>query len=83
MLKTESNKAKVNFINYKFNKLNEHLNDVMNDKRQESHNTYVKDLSYISTVLLQYINDILSYEKIDIYNIYTDVLCSNKNEANE
>ena len=42
MLKTESNKAKVNFINYKLNKLNKHLNDVMNDKRQESHNTYVK-----------------------------------------
>ena len=46
MLITES-KAKVNFINYKFNKLNEHLNDVMNDKRQESNNTYVKEMSYI------------------------------------
>ena len=69
MLKTESNKAKVNFINYKLNKLNEHLNDVINDKRQGSNNTYVKEMSYISTVLLQYINDILSYEKIDIYNI--------------
>ena len=45
------------------------MNDVMNDKRQESHNTYVKEMIYISTALLQYINDILSYEKIDIYNI--------------
>ena len=69
MLTTESNKAKVYFINYKFNKLNEYLNDVINDKLQESHNTYVKEMSYISTVLLQYINDILGYEKIDIYNI--------------
>jgi hypothetical protein len=56
-------------INYKFNKLSEYLNDVINDKLQESHNTYVKEMSYISTVLLQYINDILGYEKIDIYNI--------------
>ena len=69
MLTTESNKVKVYFINYKFNKLNEYLNDVINDKLQESHNTYVKEMSYISTVLLQYINDILGYEKIDIYNI--------------
>ena len=51
MLKTESNKAKMNFINYQLNKLNERLNDVMNDKRQESNNTYVKEMSYISTVL--------------------------------
>jgi hypothetical protein len=70
VIKADLSKFSYHTVNYKLNKLQEHINTIKN--YESNYNTPLemsKEMSYISTVLLQYIIDGLSYEKINIHSI--------------
>lgn len=68
VLKTESNTYELYSINYKLNKLKEHVQSITSGKVSLP-SSIEKEMMYISTVLLQYINDTLIIEIINIKSI--------------
>lgn len=68
VLKNESNSYELYNINYKLNKLKEHVSSIKNGTVNVP-TGIEKEMMYISTVLLQYINDTLVIEVINVKSI--------------
>lgn len=68
VLKNESNSYELYNINYKLNKLKEHVSSIKNGNVTVP-SVIEKEMMYISTVLLQYINDTMVIEVISVKSI--------------